>query len=207
MIILGVCGASGSGKSTLCRNIAERLNCSTHTLVLDGYYRDRRDLPFSKRALLNYDSPDMFDFDALMHDIHCLRTGQSITQKEYDYAAHLRADSRTLIPPPDILLIEGIHAFYDDRLLKLFDLKIYMDVDPDVCILRRLLRDVHERGRTAADVIAQYLTTVKPMYEQYIKHYRIKADLCVTGGGHNQNSLKVLCGYLHSALRLHGTQP
>ena len=200
MIVVGICGGSGSGKSTLAHLIEERMACSTHVLGLDCYYRHQIDLPFEERELLNYDSPMIFDFDELIDDIEILAAGNPIKRKGYDFSLHLRADSEEEIAPPDVLLVEGIHTFYDDRLMRLYDLKVFMQVDADICILRRLIRDVNERGRSIEGVIKQYLSTVKPMYERYIKNYANLADFAVTNGGRNQHSILAICSYLNSLM-------
>ncbi|MDL2225101.1 uridine kinase [Eubacteriales bacterium OttesenSCG-928-M02] len=200
MIVVGICGGSGSGKSTLAHLIAQRMDCKSYVLGMDCYYRNNIDLPFEERALLNYDSPRIFEFDELIDDIEILGAGNPIKKKGYDFSLHLRADSEEEIAPPDVLLVEGIHCFYDDRLMDLYNLKVFMQVDPDICILRRLVRDVNERGRTIDGVIKQYLSTVKPMYERYIKNYAALADFAVTNGGRNEHSLKAITSYLNTEL-------
>jgi len=200
MIAIGICGASGSGKSTLADKIAEGLSCNSFVLGLDCYYRDNAHIPFEERVHLNYDSPGIFDFDSIVEDIISLKAGEPITKKGYDYTKHLRADSNELIQPPEVLIVEGIHTFYDERLMDLFDLKVFMHVDVDVCILRRLERDVKQRGRTIDGVISQYMATVKPMYERYIKNYITRSDFAVMNGGRNQNSIQAICGFIESRL-------
>ena len=200
MIFIGICGASGSGKSTLADSLASALG--DHALVLqqDCYYKDHSHLPFEERCRLNYDKPDIFDHDALLADVQALMNGQSITRKGYDYANHKRADTDEIITPPDMLILEGIHCFHDERLLKLMYLKLYMNVDADICLLRRIERDITERGRSIDSISEQYRSTVRPMFEQYIRNYINLADVIVARGGKNARIVEILAGYVSDEL-------
>lgn len=200
MIIVGICGASGSGKSTLAAAITESLACDARIIGLDCYYRDHSDLPFEQRKHLNYDEPEIFDFDELYKDITALSQGESITKKGYDYAQHRRADTEELIAPPDVLIIEGIHMFHDQRLCRMMALKVYMHVEVDICLLRRIQRDIKERGRQIDGIAEQYVSTVKPMYEKYIKNYISDADFAVMRGGHNRMAIDAITAYLSTKL-------
>ena len=200
MIFIGICGASGSGKSTLADSLASALG--DHALVLqqDCYYKDHSHLPFEERCRLNYDKPDIFDHDALLADVQALMNGQSIIRKGYDYANHKRADTDEIITPPDVLILEGIHCFHDERLLKLMYLKLYMNVDADICLLRRIERDITERGRSIDSISEQYRSTVRPMFEQYIRNYVNLADVIVARGGKNARIVEILAGYVSDEL-------
>lgn len=165
MLIVGICGASGSGKSTLAARIRDSLSCSCHVMGQDGYYRSFPELSFAERARTNYDEPSIFDYDEMLRDVQALARGEAITTKAYDYAQHLRADKPDLIAPPDVLILEGIHMFRDRRLCEMMVLKVFLQVDADICLLRRIRRDIKQRGRTIDNIAAQYLETVKPMYE------------------------------------------
>lgn len=194
-MIIGICGASGSGKSTLARELQKRMRGTVALIPQDAYYIDRPDLAFEQRAARNYDEPAAFDHDLLLDDVKMLTAGYSITRKGYDYTQHRRADTTEVIQPPDVLILEGIHMFYDARLRELMDLKIYIDVDPDICLLRRVKRDINERGRDVNSIAEQYTSTVRPMFLEYIRNYRPYADLVVQGGGKNQAVVRILAGY------------
>jgi len=200
MIVIGICGGSGSGKSTLARLISQSLSCSSRIIGLDCYYRDHSELPFEERVHINYDEPDIFDFDELYEDIKLLMDGKPITAKGYDYANHRRADSPELIYPTDVLILEGIHMFRDKRITDLMSLKVYMHVDVDVCLLRRVRRDMMKRGRSIENITEQYLATVKPMYEEYISKYIKEADFAVMGGGKNPKAIDAITAYISAKL-------
>lgn len=200
MLIIGICGASGSGKSTLAKELAARLNKRCVYLKQDSYYRDHPDMSFEERERINYDEPQAFEHDALREDLYALRNGQAISAKNYDYSMHRRADKDEMIEPADVVLIEGIHVFYDEAVRDLLDFKIYIQVDPDVCLLRRVKRDIRDRGRSIDGIYRQYLDTVKPMYEKYIRRYVDYADLIVARGGKNARIVDILAHYINSGL-------
>ncbi|MDD6044035.1 MAG: uridine kinase [Clostridia bacterium] len=200
MIVIGICGGSGSGKSTLARLISEALTCSSRIIGLDCYYKDHSELPFEERVHINYDEPDVFDFDELYADIKLLMDGKPITTKGYDYPNHRRSDSPDLIYPTDVLILEGIHMFRDKRLSSLMSLKVYMHVDVDICLLRRVKRDMRQRGRSIENITEQYLATVKPMYEEYISKYIHEADFAIMGGGKNPKAIDAITAYISAKL-------
>lgn len=210
MLIVGICGASGSGKSTLAARIRDSLSCSCHVMGQDGYYRSFPELSFAERARTNYDEPSIFDYDEMLRDVQALARGEAITTKAYDYAQHLRADKPDLIDPPDVLVLEGIHMFRDRRLCEMMVLKVFLQVDADICLLRRIRRDIKQRGRTIDNIAAQYLETVKPMYEKYISKYIDDADFAVMRGGKNRMAIDAISAYLTTRLlaeRLEGMDP
>lgn len=200
MIIIGICGASGSGKSTLARGICAALDCSCAVVGQDCYYRDNSHLPFEQRKLINYDEPGIFNYDEMYRDIKALLRGSPITIKGYDYVEHVRADSAELLRPPRVLILEGIHMFRDKRLCREMSLKIYMCVDADICLLRRIERDITVRGRSIGDISRQYRATVKPMYEEFVSKYINDADLAVTQGGRNKNAIETICAFIRAKL-------
>ena len=200
MLIIGICGASGSGKSTLAKALASRLEKPCVYLKQDSYYKDHPDMTYEERCLINYDEPEIFEHDVLREDLIKLRNGESITAKEYDYTQHRRCDPGQVIEPTDVVLLEGIHVFYDEQVRDLLDFKIYIQVDPDVCLLRRVKRDLRDRGRTIESVYRQYLETVKPMYEKHIRNYVEYADLIVARGGKNARIVDILAHYINSGM-------
>lgn len=200
MLIIGICGASGSGKSTLAEELCKAIGEGCTVINHDSYYRNHPHLSFEERCLLNYDEPDIFDHDLFLEDMKLLLDGKPITKKQYDYANHCRADSDELIYPSKVLIVEGIHVFYDERLCELMFLKLYMSVEPDVCLLRRIARDINERGRSIDSISMQYLTTVKPMFDKHIRNYIELADVIVAHGGRNARIVSILAGYVRHVL-------
>ncbi len=201
MLFIGVCGASGSGKSTLAEALKNKLGDRCYVIQQDAYYKDHPDMTFEERAVLNYDEPEIFDHDTLLADIEALMAGKCITRKRYDYAEHRRCDSDELIAPHEVVILEGIHCFHDQRLCDKMYLKLYMKVEPDICLLRRIQRDINERGREIDGISMQYLSTVKPMYDKYIRNYVSEADVIVAHGGKNARIVEILAGYVQDALR------
>ncbi|MBQ7184529.1 MAG: uridine kinase [Clostridia bacterium] len=200
MIFIGICGASGSGKSTLAREITRDIGASVVVLQQDSYYTNHPDMTFEERSKLNYDEPEIFDHAALYEDVSSLLSGQNIKRKAYDFSLHARCDTDEVIEPADVLILEGIHAFYDRRLLDKMFLTLYVSVDPDICLLRRIKRDIKDRGRDIDSIARQYLDTVKPMYEKYIRNYVHEADVVVMRGGKNARIVDILNGYLKTQL-------
>ena len=200
MLIIGICGASGSGKSTMAKALAQKLEKRCIYIKQDSYYKDHPDMTFEERERINYDEPDAFEHDALRDDLLRLRRGERITEKDYDYSQHRRCDPGHIIEPADVVLIEGIHVFYDPEVRDLLDFKIYIQVDPDVCLLRRVKRDIRDRGRSIESVYRQYLETVKPMYEKHIRNYVEYADLIVARGGKNARIVDILAHYINSGM-------
>lgn len=200
MVLIGICGASGSGKTTLAEELCKAVGASSALINQDAYYLDHPDLTFEERTRLNYDEPYIFDHDLLYNDVRLLMAGQRVQRKAYDFAAHRRAKSTEVIEPADVLIVEGIHAFFDERLNDLMFLKLYINVEPDICLLRRINRDILERGRAIENISEQYLSTVKPMYEKYIRNYANRADVIVTRGGKNARVVEIMAGYLRDEL-------
>ena len=207
MLFIGICGASGSGKSTLAEALRDRLGDRCYVIQQDAYYHDHPHLTFEERVLLNYDEPEIFDHDLLLQDVKRLIDGKPITKKQSDYAQHRRADCDDLIYPHEVMILEGIHCFHDERLCELMYLKLYMNVEPDICLLRRIQRDIKERGREIDGISLQYLTTVKPMYDKYIRNYISQADVIVAHGGRNARIVDILAGYVQDALKGGGAAP
>lgn len=204
LLFIGICGASGSGKSTLAEELATMVNRSILIINQDAYYRDHPALSFEERCRLNYDEPGIFDHDLLLEDVRELLAGRRVARKRYDYAHHCRADAPDeFLEPHDVIIVEGIHAFYDPRLREMMDLKLYMHVESDICLLRRIQRDINERGRAIDNISMQYITTVKPMFDQYIRNYEQFADVIVAGGGKDAKITEILAGYINNDLHLY----
>ena len=204
MLFIGICGASGSGKSTLAQELATMVNRSILIINQDAYYLDHPDLSFEERCRLNYDEPSVFDHDLLLEDVKKLLAGERVPKKRYDYTRHCRADvPGVFMEPHDVIIVEGIHAFYDPRLRDMMDMKLYMHVESDICLLRRIERDIKERGRQIDNISMQYTTTVKPMFDQYIRNYEQYADVIVAGGGKDAKITEILAGYINNDLHLY----
>ena len=207
MLIIGICGASGSGKSTLAEELARMVNKSILIINQDAYYYDHPDMSFEERCKLTSDEPSIFDHDLLLEDVRALLSGQRVLRKRYDYTAHRRApQAEEYLEPHDVIVVEGIHAFYDERLRDMMDLKLFVRVDSDICLLRRIQRDINERGRAIDNISVQYLTTVKPMFDQYIRNYEQYADVIVARGGKNAKITEILAGYVNNDLHLYRGQ-
>ena len=207
MLFIGICGASGSGKSTLAQELATMVNRSILIINQDAYYLDHPDLSFEERCRLNYDEPSVFDHDLLLEDVKKLLAGERVPKKRYDYTRHCRADvPGVFMETHDVIIIEGIHAFYDPRLRDMMDMKLYMHVESDICLLRRIERDIKERGRQIDNISMQYTTTVKPMFDQYIRNYEQYADVIVAGGGKDAKITEILAGYINNDLHLYRGQ-
>ena len=184
--LIGIGGGTGSGKSHLTKNILSSFPADEIARIdCDSYYRDISHLPLSERLKTNFDDPDSLDLDFLLTQLQVLSKGQSIKKPLYDFATHLRSSEGELITPSPILLLEGIFALYDERIRSLLHYKIYVDADPDLRLIRRLRRDVAERGRSMNSVIDQYLNSVRPMHFRHIEPTKAYADLILD----NSNSL------------------
>lgn len=180
-IIIGIAGGTGSGKSTFTNRLRDRFGDNITVIYHDNYYKRHDDIPFEERKKLNYDHPDALETDLLIEHIKRLRNGESIECPVYDYTVHNRSDKTVRIDPRKIILIEGILLLADPRLRSLLDIKIYVEADADERILRRILRDVKERGRDIDNIVEQYLTTVKPMHYLY-EPTRATADIVINSG-------------------------
>ena len=196
MYVIGITGASGSGKTTLADRLMKQFGDRAALISLDSYYRDFPNLPFEKRKALNFDAPDIFEFDLLAHDLRLLNEGKAAPRRVYNFVTHRRDPEDGVITPHPILIVEGIHIFADERVREQCRLKVYVELDPDVCILRRLKRDVEERGRDIDGVTLQYLKTVKPMYERYIRNYREWADIVVPTLVHSGVAAEMIGDYV-----------
>jgi uridine kinase len=191
--VIGVAGGSGSGKSTVVNNLVEVLK-GTSTVVLrhDNYYCDQSELPMDERVKTNYDHPDSLETSLLVKHIRALRDGKSIEEPAYDFVNHTRSSTTTTVHPASVIIVEGILIFEHAALREEFALKVFVDTDDDLRLLRRLQRDISERGRTVENVIDQYLATVRPMYQQFVWPSKRFADVIIPEGGFNQVALDLL---------------
>ena len=192
-IIIGVTGGSGSGKTSISRAILDQFpNHSIMMLEHDSYYKNQDHLVFEERLNTNYDHPFAFDTDLLIEHLEQLRRFETIEKPVYDYVRHTRSAEVILQEPKEVIILEGILILEDERLRNLMDIKIYVETDDDIRIIRRIKRDMEERGRTLDSVIDQYLSVVKPMYHQFIEPTKRYADLIVPEGGENQVAIDLL---------------
>ena len=180
--VIGIAGGSGSGKSTFAEGLRQKFPDSIALVSCDNYYKAHDDLPLEERRLLNYDAPDSLEFDLMVTHLQALRRGEAVDCPVYNYALHTRSDKVVRIEPRPVIIVDGILILSDPALRETFDLKIYVDADADERILRRAKRDMETRGRRIDDITAQYLSTVKPMHEQYVEPSKKHADLIVVGG-------------------------
>lgn len=202
IMMIGIAGGTGSGKTTLTNRLKERFGNDVSVVYHDNYYKRHDDMTYEERCLLNYDHPDAFDTDLMISHIRALREGRSVECPVYDFTVHNRSDRTVTIYPTKVIIIEGILIFENRFLRDLMDIKIFVDTDADVRILRRILRDVKERGRSLDSVVSQYLTTVKPMHEQFVEPSKRAADIIVLEGGQNVVALDILIQRVHN--HVHG---
>ena len=185
VMVIGIAGGTGSGKTTITKKLVQRFAGEVSVINHDNYYKAHHDMPYEQRCKLNYDHPDAFDTDLLISDLRKLKSGREIVCPVYDYSIHDRSDKTMVIKPAKVIIVEGILIFADKTLCDEMDIKIFVDADADVRILRRITRDVRDRGRSLESVIKQYLTTVKPMHEQFVEPSKRNADIIIPEGGYN----------------------
>ena len=192
VMTIGIAGGTGSGKTTITRRLLQKFSSNVSVIYHDNYYKAHNDLNYEQRSLLNYDCPDAFDTELMLRDLKRLRAGEAISCPVYDYTIHNRSEKTVLVKPSPVVIVEGILILQDPRLCELLDIKIFVDTDADVRILRRIVRDVRDRGRSLESVVDQYLTTVKPMHEMYVEPSKRNADIIIPEGGHNLVAMDML---------------
>ena len=192
IIVIGIAGGTGSGKTTITRKIMQSFGGNVSVIYHDNYYKAHHNMNYEERSRLNYDHPDAFDTELLISDLKKLRRGEAIRCPTYDYTIHDRSDKTITVRPAKVIIVEGILIFQSIELCELMDIKIYVDTDADVRIIRRIMRDVNERGRSLESVVKQYLTTVKPMHEHFIEPSKRLADIIVPEGGHNNVAYEMI---------------
>lgn len=192
IMFIGIAGGTGSGKTTLSRHIAEAFGDLVTVITHDSYYRAQDHKSPEERAAQNYDHPDAFETELLLAHLESLANGEAVDVPVYDYTRHTRAKGTVKAEPRKVVVLEGILIFCDKTLRDRMDLKLFVDTDADERILRRIVRDTTERGRTLESVISQYLTTVKPMHEAFVEPYKRFADIIIPGGGDNPAALDMI---------------
>ncbi|CCJ67301.1 MULTISPECIES: uridine kinase [Leuconostoc] len=201
-LVIGVTGGSGSGKTTVSRELVARIpDNSAILLQQDAYYRDQSDKPFEERVKTNYDHPDSFETDLFVADLGRLLAREAIDKPVYDYEKHTRSSDVIHVLPADVIIVDGVLLFNDKRVRDLLDLKVYVDTDDDIRFLRRLERDIEERGRTVRGVIEQYLATVKPMYHQFVEPTKRYANIIVPEGGQNKVAIDMITNQILAMLK------
>lgn len=180
--IIGIAGGTGSGKSTFTNWLKDYFGDRVTVIYHDDYYKAHDEIPFEERQYINYDHPDSLETDLLVAHLEALREGRSIECPVYDFTRHTRSHRTKIIEPSQVIIVEGILIFQDERLRNLFDIKIFVEADADERILRRVLRDMNERGRDLENIINQYLTTVKPMHYLYVEPTKTLADIVINSG-------------------------
>jgi uridine kinase len=192
VLTIGIAGGTGSGKTTITRRIQRTFGSRVCTVYHDNYYRSRDDIPLEERARLNYDEPAAFETDLMVRQLRQLQNGESVLCPVYDFTVHNRSNRTVRLDPAPVILVEGILILADPALCDAMDIKVFVDTDADVRILRRIVRDVRDRGRSLESVVNQYLTTVKPMHERYVEPSRRRADIIIPEGGHNEVAMSLL---------------
>ena len=192
-LIIGIAGGSGSGKSTVATNVADALDTLSVAFIdMDAYYRNFTDLSLDERRRLNWDHPDAFDYDLLTDHLSRLSARETVYKPVYDFVSHLRSDDSAIVEPSDVIVIDGILLFVDERVRDLCDVKVFVDADADIRLIRRIRRDMSARGRPLEEIIEQYLSTVQPMHLQFVEPSKRYADIIVPRGGHNQIAIEMI---------------
>ena len=201
-ILIGIAGGSASGKSSIAQRLKNEYSLTNSVVIIrqDDYYKDQSHLTMEERVKTNYDHPLAFDNDLLIQHLNALMNGETIEKPTYDYTVHNRSEVTETIKPCDVIVLEGLFVLESESLRELLDMKIFVDTDADIRFIRRLLRDVEERGRTLDSVVTQYCTTVKPMHEQFVEPSKKYADIIVPEGGYNQVALNMIVEKIRSII-------
>ena len=200
-VVIGVAGGTGSGKTTVAREILKRAGTRQISLIQhDAYYKALSDLPIAQRAMFNFDHPDALDNELLIAHLKELKAGRAIDMPVYDFKTHTRTKQVQRVEPSRVILVEGILIFADKELRQLMDVKIYVDTDPDIRFIRRLQRDIAERGRTMESVIHQYLATVRPMHQEFVEPSKRYADVIIPEGGFNEVAMEMVAARIRALL-------
>jgi len=200
-LIIGIAGGTGSGKSTVARRVAESLTSMSVAFIdMDAYYKNYAEVAFEQRRKINWDHPDSIDWDLLHEQLAQLAAGQAIEKPIYDFVQHLRSPQRVAVPPADVVVIDGILLFVDERVRQLCDVKVFVDADADIRLIRRIRRDIARRGRPLEEILDQYVKTVQPMHLQFVEPSKRYADLIVPRGGHNAVAIGMIVARIRQQL-------
>jgi uridine kinase len=201
-LVIGIAGGSGSGKSTVARNVAAALGESSVAFIdMDAYYLDHAHLSLEERRKVNWDHPNAFDWDLLVEQLGQLAGGAAIDKPVYDFVVHARSADTVRIPPADVVVIDGILLFTDARVRELCDVKVFVDADADVRLIRRIRRDMAKRGRPLGEILEQYLSTVQPMHLEFVEPSKRYADVIVPRGGHNPVAIQMIVAKIAQRVR------
>lgn len=200
-LIIGIAGGTGSGKSTVARNVAQALHAESVAFIdMDAYYLNYAHLPLAERRKINWDHPDAFDWELLVAQLQRLTAGEPIDKPVYDFVSHTRSERTVVVPPAHVIVIDGILLFSDSRVRELCDVKVFVDADPDIRLIRRIRRDMSRRGRPLDEILDQYLTTVQPMHLQFVEPTKRYADVIVPRGGHNAIAIEMIVAKIQRRL-------
>ncbi len=200
-LVIGIAGGSGSGKSTVARKVAEALATASVAFIdMDAYYRNYAHLPLEERRQINWDHPEAFDLDLLVRQLEQLQRGDGIDKPVYDFVTHTRTNTTKWIPPAQVIVVDGILLFVDERVRDVCDVKVFVDADADVRLIRRIKRDMTKRGRPLEEILQQYLTTVQPMHLQFVEPSKRYADVIVPRGGHNTVAIDMIVSNIQRRL-------
>ena len=202
-LVIGIAGGSGSGKSTVARNVGASLgDASVAFIDMDAYYLDHAHLPFEERKRINWDHPNAFDWDHLVGQLSHLSAGRPIEKPVYDFVIHARRSDTVRIPPADVIVVDGILLLTDVRVRDLCDVKVFVDADADVRLIRRIKRDLTKRGRSLDEILEQYLSTVQPMHLEFVEPSKRYADVIVPRGGHNPVAIEMIVAKIARRLQV-----
>ncbi|HEY2026808.1 MAG TPA: uridine kinase [Gemmatimonadaceae bacterium] len=202
-LVIGIAGGSGSGKSTVARNVGASLgDASVAFIDMDAYYLDHAHLPFEERTRINWDHPNAFDWDHLVSQLSELSAGRPIEKPVYDFVVHARRSDTVRIPPADVIVVDGILLLTDVRVRDLCDVKVFVDADADVRLIRRIKRDLTKRGRSLNEILEQYLSTVQPMHLEFVEPSKRYADVIVPRGGHNPVAIEMIVAKIARRLQV-----
>jgi uridine kinase len=200
-LLIGIAGGSGSGKSTVARNVAQALGAGAMAAIdMDGYYRNFAHLPLDDRKAINWDHPDAFDWDLFIDHLTRLSQREAIEKPLYDFVTHTRRAETLRVDPSDVIVVDGILLFVDARVRALCEVKVFVDADPDIRLIRRIKRDMAKRGRPLEEILEQYVTTVQPMHLQFVEPSKRYADVIIPRGGHNPVAVQMIVAKIQGRL-------